>query len=207
MGVCDPRKIRLVAGRYRELQGLATVADAAVLLVCAAVFPWAVAAPGRLNAALALVGACVLVRATWIRLRLKAYYTRRFGRVAPRLPPQNAALNLVQGALFAVTFGPIVPPLAHYAIVLAMVAAPSSWIVVRDRPYRAYWLLPFGVGGGAALLLMAAPARQAEAWLPLVLLGDALALAVAGWLDHALLAGTLGAGTCDASPESEAAAK
>src|SRR5262249_61734579 len=38
MSARDPALVRLIAGRYRELQGLSTIADAGFPLICAAGF-------------------------------------------------------------------------------------------------------------------------------------------------------------------------
>ena len=65
--------------------------------------------------------------------------------------------------------------------------------VVRDAPYRLYWILPLLVGVAAAVQFATlTTAHQADAWFIRVAFAGGVAIAVAGFGDHLLLLRTLG---------------
>ena len=190
-----PALIRLVTGRYRDLQGLATVADAACLLLFGAV--------GYLNQSgwidrsgllLIVIGlAYVWARFTVIRRWIDAYYASRFGRVHWSLGRPFSFPVYLQGIVLSpnlVDMGVPVP--ARVAIVLLVLGGLPGWIVVRDWPYRAHWLLPVVAGVVVAAMLSGITTHElAKDWLLRALLACGASLALAGLLDHLLLVKTL----------------
>jgi hypothetical protein len=88
-----------------------------------------------------------------------------------------------------------VPTPARVALIMVMMAGVPAWVVVRDWPYRAHWILPLVAGvAGAATLAGVRTETQAWEWQRLVGLLGGLSIAVAGLLDHALLLKALGNG-------------
>ena len=186
----NPRLIRLVASHYREMQGLSTIADAILL---GSFYVLAFVGSNLWLAVFAVwVGGFLLLRFRAIARHIDAYYATRCGRVAGR-PPRSA----FQWAIYGVVFPPALYDM-HVArdgivlFVVALLAVPAAWIVIRDWPYRAYWLVPCSIGIIWALKLASITTRHDVAvWQTHVSIAYAAALAVAGLLDHALLLSVL----------------
>jgi hypothetical protein len=193
----DPALIRLAAGRFRDLQGLSTVADAALLLLCAAGLHLARSGwTGSAWGILFLTAAYGWARFTRIRRWIDGYYVNRCGRVHWSLGFPFAFPLYMQGLLCAPVLVDVdVPTPVRVAFVLLLLAGLPFRIVVRDWPYRAHWLLPFAAGVVLAVMFAAVNTREeARAWLPEALVTCGASLALAGLLDHALLLKTLHAG-------------
>jgi hypothetical protein len=212
----DIRRIAFVTRRFHDLQGLRTVADAVPPVIFAALLR-----SGESNRNVIIL-ACGLAayfaaRATWIRSRLDAYYSRRLGRVDRSVPNPDRTLlfspsrplgwgdrNPNQDWIFLIYQGLISAPMGRdmhlpvfvqVLLTMLMLGFPPIWILVRDWPHRAHWLLPLGVGVAFALRLgVVATSQEAVAWQVLVCLGCGVALAIVGALDHLLLVKSLGGG-------------
>jgi hypothetical protein len=202
----DSRLIRLIAGRYRELQGWGTVANAGFLpLMAAAVRE---PSPTRIVMWIAAFGAYAIVWDLWFRLKIERYYATRFGRVggAESFSTHPGVEYGFIGFFFvALLFDQQAPPLALGAyIMMAALTCPFAWIVVRDWPHRGHWLLPVAVGAssGLRLLSVVTPADLRD-WEVLVCVAGSLAIAAAGLLDHRLLAKTLTAGAAEHVPAAQ----
>jgi hypothetical protein len=189
----NPALIRLVTGRYRDLQGLATVADAAPLLLLAAGgYAYHAAWLDRSRSivlGIAVCGGYLWARFTWIRRWIDAYYANRYGRVQQSVGRPSPFLMYFQGIVLAPTLHDMgVPVPARVAIVLLVLGGVPGWIVVRDWPYRAHWLLPGAAGVVAAAMFAGVTTHeQVNAWLVPTLCACGVSLALAGLLDHALL--------------------
>lgn len=194
----DPRLIQLVAGRYRELQGLFTIADAGLILVIGGCIGLLAidSDPGPAF----LIGTSILefgyltLWAAWIRPRLKMHYANHFGRAGGgvRLPVANWSLVAILGVPVLADLHVGVPVPARMAFVFLVTGAYPLWIAVRDWPYRAHWVLPALVGAlSAGALGSFAMQRPTAAWQGIVSVSFAMALTIAGLLDHLLLAKTL----------------
>ncbi len=202
MSTYHPGLIRLVASRYRDLQGLLTVADAALLLMPGATLylhrlgwvgsPW-------LYGCLGCYAAYGWARFTVIQRRIDAYYANRCGRVELRLGRPFMFPLYMQGTLGAAILVDVgLPAPLRVALVLLLLAGLPGRIVVRDWPYRVHWLMPFATGVVLAVLFAAVTTKaQAKAWLPGAALACGTSLALAGLLDHALLIKTLHAPPSD----------
>ena len=187
----NPRLIRLVASQYRELQGLRTMAQAAVPMAFGA---WLALAQSWWHLLLAVPVAVAWgwLYVTWINERIDDFYDSRCGRVGWRSLPLSHTflfMSLAQGsALMSWHF-------AGAAFLLANFTLYPAFAVVRDAPYRLYWIVPLLVGVVAGVQFAAlTTASQAEAWMIRVALTGGVAIAIAGLGDHLLLMRTLPAG-------------
>ncbi len=188
----NPRLIRLMASQYREMQGLATMADAMIPIAIAGLV---VVARSWWDLLLAVPVAAVWawLRLTWIRDRFDDFYDSRCGRVGWRPLPLSHTFLFTQ----ALALGPGTillswPPLARGAYLLLMFTLYPTMAVVRDAPYRLYWILPLLVGVGAAVQhATLTTAAQADAWFIRVAVAGGVAIALAGLGDHLLLTRTL----------------
>lgn len=197
----DPRLIYLVASRYREMQGLVTVSDAMFPVMMASIL---FISSNDTVLLWYLVGclACFVASMIWLRPRLLAYYTARFGRISSGFPSPVAMLmfqGLTMGSILADMHLPVV---ARYLAIFLLLGGWPARIVVRDWPYRGYWGLPLAVALGAAFPLASRPV--AETTMAVWASATGIAVAIAGWCDHALLARTLtGARRADAAASEE----
>jgi hypothetical protein len=192
MSAKEPALVHLVAGRYRDLQGLSTMANAAMLLLCAGFVYW-----GRerwhLPVMAAVVGGYLWFRFTWLRAALDEYYTRRCGRAGVSQYARVQGVFILQGAISAPVLRDLhVPMPAGVAIILLMLGGEAAWIAARDLPYRAHWWLPvFAAVICAAKYTGVTTVEQTFAWEAFALLTAGTAWALAGLGDHALLLRTL----------------
>ena len=180
MEQADLSLVRLVAARYEELQGLGRVVDASSLLCL-----WSLLTidPNKRSpvpfVAAITVWACLTF---WSAGRVARYYRERFGRTtrvrqsggtiaAVHLSTQLIWMTMVFGGFF-------VPLLAVYA----------GYVALRDRPYRAQWMLLAveGIVFTVAYAGLHSPASFAE-WHSRFVLTAAPILVVVGLLDHRLL--------------------
>ena len=190
MATSDPRLIRLVAARYRELQGLVTVFDVLLPLYVGT----ALALPHDPALVLGIVFlAFTAVSLAWLRPRIQRAYASRFGRA-------EGGYRYVNGAIIylGLTLGPglegTVPPWVRVAVIVLMLGARPVRIVIRDWPFRLHWLPSVAVAAMAALQLGLGSSHDATfqpqqaGWF----LAAGAALGMACLFDHALLARTLG---------------
>jgi hypothetical protein len=196
----NPRLIRLVAARYGQLHGLFTALDAVwplywgvTMLSCswferADVSDWWVV---PLSVPLFVF---MVLQWRWLRPRLKAYYTSRFGRVKG----QGASTSLAganwtfHGCMFGALLADARTPWLTVTVTVLCFSARPAWIVCRDWPYRWHWL-PLclaGVGSAWSMSLMPSYGVALRHIGPLALaIGGAQAFAGLG--DHLLLVRTL----------------
>ena len=184
----DAGLIHLVTSRYSEMQGLVTVALAMFPVILPLGF---FISPNDTFFSWYCIGcvACFLASLIWLRPRIFAYYAARFGRVSsgfryfwPILIIQALGLNP------ALTLYHL-PLLARGLVIFLMLGAWPARVVVRDWPYRGYWVLPFVVACGAAFPLASASRdvfTTAGWWMAI-----GVSVAVAGAGDHLLLVRTL----------------
>jgi len=191
----DPRLIRLVAARYRQMQGLATMADAFWLLLTAAGFfliseEWHALPFG------VVLAVYLWSRMTWMKRRIQRHYAERFGRTGSPDFRQNLGLmfNMV------IAYNQILRDLFHAPdpVRVSMMAAGLCgyplWIGIRDFSYRSHWLLLVVAGLGVSIQIPWVPpgSDAGFAWARDANLAVGLALFVVGALDHQLLVRALG---------------
>jgi hypothetical protein len=206
----NPRLIRLVASQYRELRGLATMTDAMIPLAFAALFVvlrsgWHAVAVVAL--AILIAGVWAWFRVTWISVHIEAFYDVRCGRTGWRPAPFGHISLFMLGATMG-TGGTLMawPPVARAAFVMAYLAAYPLFAVIRDAPYRLYWILPLAVGLAAAVeCATLTSVAQAELWTIRVLIAGGVSTALAGLGDHVLLTRTLTGARTDRDAVSEEA--
>ncbi len=150
MSVATAARIRLVSSRYRELQGLLTIADAVFPLYMGAVLmavarlddshmsPWVF-----VSLALPLLGYAIALFC-WLRPRLLAYYASRFGRALGPNSVSGASL-MPQGLLLSGMLADSRLPWLTTIVAVVSLAGFPAWIVWRDWPHRWHWLLPVAV--------------------------------------------------------------
>ena len=177
----DPRRIRMIARHFHDLQGLRLVEGALVLQAIAEI--WLRTYNKKWTIAAALV-AFLLVRRT--RVPLDRYYAT-LGRVVTRQPGNGAR------AVFGMAIGLMVsmPPFSMPSLVWTLAAAVPLWIAFDCRPFR--W---HHVAVAIAMLYVAfgrldAPGTVLHAWMAPRLWAFTSALAIGGLLDHKLLLDTM----------------
>lgn len=170
----DLATIRLVATRYRELQGLRLVLAAAVFLALLAA-DWFDDFPRPL--------AALLVCAIWsfAEAYLNHYYSRRFGVVEQPASVMAAIFGLALVISLILSWGTGSPD-----PMLAVFATAHIWIAVRDFPLRAYHLLGF-LSVGAVFASTSIPHIVSLHPGVMLTLYPASLIAI-GFLDHHLLA-------------------
>jgi len=197
MATPDPRLIRLVAARYPQMQGLRTMVDAFWPLSFAALHY--VVKEGWQIAAFATVFTVYL----WFRFRriprrLDAYYAQRFGRTGEFLFPENLGLWFGMAINFNEPLRDAfrAPDSLRVAVLMVALCSYPLWIVVRDAPYRLYWLAVVLAGFAAAIQIPWVPIGEGRyVWVRESHLAIGLALLAVGALDHLLLAHTLRGGS------------
>jgi hypothetical protein len=193
----NPRLIRLVASRYRELRGLATMTDAMVPLAFAALLAvlrseWHVV-PVVILAVL-IAGVWAWFRVTWISEHIEVFYDVRCGRTGWRPAPFGHISLFMWGATTMAMGGTLMswPPVARAAVVMWYLAVYPMFAVFRDTPYRLHWIVPLTVGVAAGVEYATLTSTgQAEAWTIRVLIAGGVSTALAGLGDHLLLTRTL----------------
>ena len=185
----SPRLIRLVARRYRELQGLVTISDAMFpLLLGAGLFIF------HSDTAVLWYGAgivvCFLFSLVWLRRRIHAYYTERFGRTGGAAYPMCVVMlqGLTAGSMLTDIH---VSAAARVPIVFLLLGGWPAWIAARDWPYRWHWSIPVVVAAAAAFPLSSRPVDGGQFVMATCWVAAGGALAIAGALDHRLLVRTL----------------
>jgi hypothetical protein len=196
MSAADPRLIRLIARRYRELQGLGTLANAGWMLLLLVGLRCSTN-----RQVLAWFGAFALyaiVSQTWLRRRIERYYVTRFGRAAER-SSSTLGPGVDAGAW---AFLPVLLDSEFRlwaiaaAITIALIGGPL-WRVVRDWPQRWYWLFPVCVGAGLCLRFITVDTTDRHAWTVFATAAGFVTVTAAGLLDHALLVRTLSRAAAD----------
>jgi hypothetical protein len=200
MEMRDPGLIRLVAARYRQMQGLTTMAESFWLLIVAAGFflisdseEW-MALPFA-----AVLAAYVISRFTWMKRRIERHYAERFGRTG--LPVFRNGLGLMFNQVIA--FNQMLRDLFHapdylrVVLIATALCAYPLWIGIRDFSYRSHWLLLVIAGLGVSVQIpWVGPGSDASfMWARDANLAVGLALFVVGALDHLLLVRALGGGS------------
>jgi hypothetical protein len=183
----DLALIRLVAGRYRRMQGLRLVVDALSLILL-----WSLLQIGPVGRE---SGPYLGVSFTWAALtmwsagRVARHYRERFGSTPgdgtrwDETPDGRAyaayRLLLVWTCmLMGGAFGAVLPILTVYA----------GWVTWRDRPYRPHWLLLVLQGTLFSLAFYSLDsAAQFYEWQWRFVWTAAPALIIVGLLDHRVL--------------------
>ena len=125
-------RIRLLSSRFRELQGLRLAWFGATIALVLGSYVAIESKPTPTGVGIALLGSSLLVMAgTW---RLKRYYDATFGRQQPSPPARLQTFGVL------VTFSCLAAWLAPLAATAAIIGIGSLWVVIRDWPWRAYYL-------------------------------------------------------------------
>jgi hypothetical protein len=192
-----PALIRLVTGRYYEMQGLTTLADAVLPIHFGLVYAFFYSGASE---SLWLLVTLLLIpmvywlwaRYTWVRRRIDAFYNERCGRVTAVIGLEYNGFFIQATMALPVLIPAGTPSWALALVALGLLSIHPLWIVRRDWPYRTHWLLPAAVGVVAALMMFGVRTKEeAFAWQMRLLLAGGASLAVVGMLDHRLLVRTL----------------
>jgi hypothetical protein len=192
--------VRLVASRYRELQGLRTIADGGALIVMGAGLYAMWMYPRTATGAYFALFVFALCGYGWFwwkwtrnRGEIDAFYSSQCGRI----PVKSWGPPVVITTWLALECGPICLDLGiakwvSVAVFAVLLAARPAWYVIRDWPYRILWLLPASAGVFAAASFASVVNReQASLWWGEFSLVIGASMLVAGWFDHRRLMKTL----------------
>ena len=206
MDAADLARIRLVTTRYRELQGLRTVAAVAACVPLFWLQPYIrllryMGSAEAVAGLLLSVAPAVLI--TTAHPLLNRYYARRFGSVAP----QGSGVNLQMWLWAAVLFASLWLDSSRLGTgsPSAFLIAAALWsinIAVRDWPWRGHYVVPAVICGAATWSIAGIPALQApdlETYARIPVSVGLVACGAAAILDHRLLVTTLGARDGDRS--------
>jgi hypothetical protein len=190
-GNLDLGLIRLVAGRYQQMQGLRTVADGVFLLLMPVLFHWGPMGPTSPGWVVSgMIG--FLTLSVPVRQLIGRHYDRRFGRAGATAPgprhEQAVTAFFVCYAVGAIVMEIGLVPWMRALVVIAALTAGPALVVYRDWPYRAHWALPLMAGVAAGVLFAGVTSlSQLADWCALVWRIAGVTVIGAGFLDHALL--------------------
>ena len=125
-------RIRLLSSRFRELQGLRLAWFGATIALVLGSYVAVESEPTPMGVGGALLASSFIVMAG--TARLKRYYDATFGRQQPSPPARLQTVGLL------VTFSCLAGWLAPLGATAAIVGIGSLWVVIRDWPWRAYYL-------------------------------------------------------------------
>jgi hypothetical protein len=180
-------RIQLVSARFHELQGLRVALAGAAIAVGVGGYLFVTPEPTN-NGALGALAVSFLPVIPGVRW-LNRYYAATFGRQVfnPKPFVRPAVFLLVYAAIGAV-LNATIPAVPAGAPTVAIVAFVSVWVVLRDWPWRAYYLL---VPAALALVftVTASGGGALDPNLTLCMLFVALGVSMTaiGLLDHLLL--------------------
>jgi hypothetical protein len=183
----DLTLVHLVAGRYREMQGLRKVVDGLSLLLL-----WTLMRGGAPDGSPPSFLAAALIWAAgtmWAVSRVSRFYVERYGRslVDGQLQPDGPkALAYEPYRLIFVSAAMWLG--GWFALVLPILTMRAGYVAYRDRPYRQHWLLLVLVGGAFSFAYLAV-SNSADflEWQWRFIWTAAPALVVVGLFDHRLL--------------------
>src|SRR5262245_22036377 len=181
-------RIRLLSRRFHELQGL-RVAFAGAMLALVIGGYFALAPEPSNNGAIAALGVWFVLTVPGV-LSLNRYYATRFGRQVISAPRHSWRLVLIWFAYgFVTTFlNERFPEIPAGGPTLGVVALASIWLVIRDWPWRAYYLLAtaaVATGFIASAPISGVLAPNLTLVVMFLLLGTSMV--AIGLLDHLLL--------------------
>ena len=173
----DLARVRFVAGRYRELQGLRTVVDVVIFF---GVWCLLAISPADRNA-VPYIGALLLwaVFATWGAARVARFYRERFGVAADGHDTSEWLRILLIWLVIAQGW-----VLAAVPTGLSLYGLRVAW---RDWPHRSHWLLVALVGVAFALAFPGGHSPHLDDWQWRFVWAAVPVLIFAGVLDHRLL--------------------
>jgi hypothetical protein len=179
-------RIWLLSARFYELQGLRVALAGACMALVVGGYLVASSQPTDTGAMVALVASFIpVIPGVWW---LNRYYATTFGRQVWNPPQRVQKIFLLLYFFVAAALNAWIPGIPAGAPTVATVAVLSVWVVVRDWPWRVYYLLPtvaVAIGltvsaSGAGLL---APGRT----LGTIFLLLGASFVPIGVLDHLLL--------------------
>lgn len=134
----DVRKLRFVVEHYPQLQGLRQAVGGLSFVACFGSFALA-GSPGGTLGLLITVAGMFAISISGDRL-VSRYYQSHFGRVVPPSPrPTSFWWPVLIGAGSAIVAN--VFRIGQTAAICAILGALSLWIVRRDWPFRAHYLI------------------------------------------------------------------
>jgi hypothetical protein len=199
-------RMKLAAERFPELQGLRGALIGGVILLGDALYVLLPPLVGidTTRAGVIGVSAAAVIGVTGM-LSLDRYYAAAFGRMTPLPRARWFGLLVIPGSMMLGLTVERLRSLPAWSLFFTALAAISLWIVIRDWPFRAHYLLSCAAGLIAAgLCWQYAPVGQG-APDRFALLAIGAAMAVCGARDHALLVAAFPGGSALARDSSGAA--
>lgn len=179
-------RIRLLSARFHELRGLRVALAGVCIALIVGGYLALSAQPTNNGTMVALVVSFIpVIPGVWL---LNRYYATTFGRQAPSTPPahlQWVPLVFMTLAMVVNAAIPSMPSAAPTAITAALI---SVWLVVRDWPHRAHYLMvTAAVGIGIAVSASGAGLLPPHLTLGTLFVLLGLSFVPVGLLDHLLL--------------------
>ena len=181
-------RIRLLSRRFHELQGLRVALAGATITLCVGAYLTLAAEPSN-NGAIAAVMLSFLLIVPGV-FSLNRYYATRFGRQVMSGPRHPRRLLLFWFVYMVVTgtLNARIPEIPAGAPTLAVVAFASTWLAVRDWPWRAYYLLAtVAVGTGFIASAPITGVLAPNMTIAVISLLFSASMVAIGLLDHLLL--------------------
>ena len=175
----DVDLVRLIARRYRQLQGLRTAIDAVALLLLWSLLQ--IPGASRRSGPYLAAGLVWAILAIWGDSRTARFYRERFGRVVGAKSEDSPAARVLL-IWFVISMGGMI------GVALPFVILYSAIVTWRDWPYRPHWavLVITGFVFAVSFAGLASP-HDLPDWHRRFVSTAAPLLAIVGLLDHRLL--------------------
>ena len=183
----DVARVRLVASRYPEMQGLRTVVDGVSLLALWVIMQ--LGSPEGSARPLLFAGLLWVMGTMWAVRSVALYYRSQFGQAAREGQWREDAPESLGYAVYRLLLVSAALWLGGwFGFVLPLLTLRCAYVTWRDWPHRAHWLLLVIVGTAFSLAMLAVSHRlELLEWQWRFIWTAAPSLVVVGWLDHRAL--------------------
>jgi hypothetical protein len=177
--------IRLLSSRFHELQGLRVALAGIAIIIAVGGYLMVAPVPTNNGAMVALAASFVLmVPGMWW---LNRYYAATFGRQVWK-PGRFTWVFVPAYFVVASVLHVSIPSIPAGAPTVGIVVVASVWVVIRDWPWRAYYLAaPLAVAMAFTFTASGGGGIDPQLTLPVLFLTIGASFVPIGMLDHMLL--------------------